>query len=123
MQFVFINFACTCNLFQPVACKKRSAFWICINISVNGKAAALIDKEGYLWAGSSDFKVHVPVSHSNRRCNVTILILLENIRLSTFLFCSLLKLNSNCSIHHQLFDKWNGTVCYMRMSIVTYVHV
>ncbi|XP_019850373.1 PREDICTED: vacuolar protein sorting-associated protein 16 homolog [Amphimedon queenslandica] len=39
-----------------VACKDSNRQWTSIAISLSGKAAALIDKTGYIWAGSSDFK-------------------------------------------------------------------
>jgi hypothetical protein len=39
-----------------VSCKDQNHIWSSIAISLNGKAAALIDKNGYIWAGSSDFK-------------------------------------------------------------------
>ena len=42
---------------QTVACKEPNKNWTSIAISLSGKAAALIDKAGYIWAGSSDFKV------------------------------------------------------------------
>ena len=54
------------NIFlQTVACRKGSPQWSFISISLNGKAAALVDKEGYIWAGSSDFKVLVYVDCCN----------------------------------------------------------
>ena len=43
---------------QTVVCKKESApYWAEIAVSMDGKALALVDKGGYLWGGSSDFKV------------------------------------------------------------------
>lgn len=39
-------------------CKKESSlYWAEIAVSMDGKALALVDKSGYLWGGSSDFKV------------------------------------------------------------------
>lgn len=32
-------------------------YWAEIAVSVDGKAVALVDKGGYLWGGTSDFKV------------------------------------------------------------------
>jgi hypothetical protein len=29
-----------------------------VAVSLNGKAIALVDQEGYLWGGSTDFKVN-----------------------------------------------------------------
>ncbi len=41
-----------------MTCKKESPiYWAEIAISMNGKAAALVDRGGYIWGGSSDFKV------------------------------------------------------------------
>lgn len=43
---------------QTVACKKDPPpHWSHIAVSVNGRLATLIDREGYLWAGTSDFRV------------------------------------------------------------------
>lgn len=43
---------------QTIACKKESpVHWVDVAVSTNGRAVALVDKEGYLWGGSSDFKV------------------------------------------------------------------
>ena len=51
-----------------ISCKKTSPQWSSIAISLNGKAAAMIDTEGYIWAGSSDFKVY-------NTCNVYVCII------------------------------------------------
>lgn len=42
---------------QNVVCKKELPYWIKIAISPTGKAVALVDREGYMWGGSTDFKV------------------------------------------------------------------
>ena len=43
---------------QAVTCKKDgSIHWVDVAVSTNGRAVALVDREGYLWGGSSDFKV------------------------------------------------------------------
>lgn len=47
------------NTVQSITCKKESpAHWVDVAVSTNGRAVALVDKEGYLWGGSSDFKVN-----------------------------------------------------------------
>lgn len=39
-------------------CKKEAPiYWINIAISPTGKAAALVDREGFIWGGTPDFKV------------------------------------------------------------------
>ena len=46
------------NATQTITCKKESpVHWVDVAVSTNGKAVALVDREGYLWGGSSDFKV------------------------------------------------------------------
>jgi len=41
-----------------VVCKKEAPiYWINVAISPTGKAAALVDREGYMWGGTPDFKV------------------------------------------------------------------
>ena len=48
---------CLC-IMQTVVCKKESSlYWAEIAVSMDGKAVALVDKSGYLWGGSADFKV------------------------------------------------------------------
>jgi len=43
---------------QNVVCKKESPlYWVEMAISLNGRAIALVDRDGYLWGGSSDFKI------------------------------------------------------------------
>ena len=43
---------------QTVVCKKDPPlYWAEVAVSLNGKAVALIDKGGYIWGGSPDFKV------------------------------------------------------------------
>lgn len=43
---------------QSVVCKKEPPiYWIEVAISPTGKAAALVDREGYMWGGTPDFKV------------------------------------------------------------------
>ena len=43
---------------QNVMCRKESPlYWVEVAVSLNGRAVALVDKDGYLWGGSSDFKV------------------------------------------------------------------
>jgi len=43
-----------------VVCKKESPlYWVEMAISLNGRAIALVDRDGYLWGGSSDFKVRM----------------------------------------------------------------
>ena len=43
---------------QTVLCKKDPPYyWVEVAISTTGKAAALVDKNGYMWGGSSDFRV------------------------------------------------------------------
>ena len=37
--------------------KKESTHWTQIAVSVDGKAVSLVDKGGYLWGGTPDFKV------------------------------------------------------------------
>ena len=49
---------CVFTMLQVVACKKDPPPpWVQIAISTNGRKAALIDKDGYIWTGSSDFRV------------------------------------------------------------------
>ena len=39
-------------------CRKESpVYWVEVAVSLNGRAVALVDRDGYLWGGSSDFKV------------------------------------------------------------------
>lgn len=33
--------------------------WAGIAVSVDGKAVAMVDKAGYLWGGTPDFKVYL----------------------------------------------------------------
>ena len=43
---------------QAVTCKKEGPIhWVDVAVSTNGRAVALVDREGYLWGGSADFKV------------------------------------------------------------------
>ncbi|XP_064405910.1 vacuolar protein sorting-associated protein 16 homolog isoform X2 [Halichondria panicea] len=43
---------------QTINCKKGGSLcWVELAVSPNGKAVALVDQDGYLWGGSSDFKV------------------------------------------------------------------
>lgn len=43
---------------QTVVCKKDPPlYWAEVAVSLNGKAVALIDKGGYIWGGSPDFKI------------------------------------------------------------------
>ena len=43
---------------QTVVCKKEPPiYWATVAISPMGKAAALVDREGFVWGGSTDFKV------------------------------------------------------------------
>ena len=45
-------------LLQNVMCRKESpVYWVEVAVSLNGRAVALVDRDGYLWGGSSDFKV------------------------------------------------------------------
>lgn len=45
-------------LLQNVICRKESPlYWVEVAVSLNGRAVALVDRDGYLWGGSSDFKV------------------------------------------------------------------
>lgn len=58
---------------QNVICRKESPlYWVEVAVSLNGRAVALVDRDGYLWGGSSDFKVsrascaschYVPTGH------------------------------------------------------------
>ena len=52
-----------CFTQQTIICKKDPPMlWAEIAVSVDGKAVALVDKAGYLWGGTPDFKVmHVHV--------------------------------------------------------------
>lgn len=44
---------------QTVECQKSPPlYWVEVAVSLNGKAIALVDQEGYLWGGSTDFKVN-----------------------------------------------------------------
>ena len=45
---------------QTVTCKKESPlYWAEIAVSIDGKAVGMVDKGGYLWGGTPDFKVVV----------------------------------------------------------------
>lgn len=50
---------------QTVVCKKDSPhYWAEVAISPTGKAVALVDRDGYLWGGSIDFKVSSSSSYN-----------------------------------------------------------
>ena len=57
-----------CKLFdlQFVICKKDGPLcWANMAVSLDGRAVALVDKEGYLWGGSSDFRVMIIIFFSS----------------------------------------------------------
>ena len=50
-----------CSYQQSVVTSKKDPqiYWAEIAVSVDGKAVAMVDKGGYLWGGTPDFKVQI----------------------------------------------------------------
>ncbi|KAL5473503.1 hypothetical protein EMCRGX_G027993 [Ephydatia muelleri] len=44
------------TLYEINCGKKSAACWMEVAVTLNGKAVALFDREGYMWAGTTDFK-------------------------------------------------------------------
>ena len=48
---------CIMLILQTVMCKDPPHHWVEVAVSPTGKAIAMVDRNGMMWGGSTDFKV------------------------------------------------------------------